>query len=35
MDENLVGYLLHALDEDGERQMQAYLADNAEARQKL
>ena len=35
MDENLVGYLLHALDEDGERQMQAYLAGDAEARQKL
>jgi hypothetical protein len=34
MDENLVGYLLHALDEDSERQMESYLARNAEARQK-
>jgi hypothetical protein len=35
MDENLVGYLLHSLDEDGERQMEAYLAQSAEARYKL
>src|SRR5579864_1318138 len=35
MDENLVGYLLHSLDEDDERQMEAYLARSAEARHNL
>jgi len=35
MDENLVGYLLHSLDEESEREMEAYLASSAEARNKL
>ncbi len=35
MDENLVGYLLHSLDEDSQRQMEAYLASSAKARNKL
>jgi hypothetical protein len=35
MDENLVGYLLHSLDKEDEREMEAHLASSAEARYKL
>lgn len=35
MDENLVGYLLNALDPDEHRAVEAYLSENAEARAKL
>lgn len=35
MNENLVGYALNALDENTERQVEAYLAEHPEARQTL
>jgi prepilin-type processing-associated H-X9-DG protein len=33
--ENLLGYLLNALDENGQREMEAYVAGSAEARDRL
>jgi hypothetical protein len=35
MDENLIGYLLNALDADEQRRIEEYLRDNAGARRKL
>jgi hypothetical protein len=35
MDENLVGYLLHALDAESHRQVEEYLHDHPEARKRL
>jgi hypothetical protein len=35
MDENLVGYLLHSLDPDAQRQVEAYLRTSPEARSRL
>jgi len=35
LDDNLVGYLLNALDDDGRRSVEVYLRSNPEARRKL